>query len=85
MIILLYFDWVGGLSELKDLNEKIKKSCEDEKVKYMGIYGPLNLKWNYVWIFEVESYEDFIRMAHNIHRHPKMPHHIAEILIPQNI
>lgn len=85
MIILLYFDWIGGLSDLKDLNEKIKKSCEDEKVKYMGLYGPLNLKWNYVWVLEAESYEDFIKMARNIHRHPKMPHHIAEILIPQNI
>ena len=85
MIILLYFDWNGAVSELKDFNDKIRKCCEQTGVKYMGLYGPMNQKWNYVWIFDAGTYEEFLGMARQFHRHPKMPHHIAEILMPQNI
>lgn len=85
MIILLYFDWVGSVVELKEFNEKINKSCERVGVKCNGLYGPMNQKWNYVWMFEAETYEKFLEMARHLYRHPKMPHHIAEILMPQDL
>jgi len=85
MIILLYFDWLGSKTELKEYNEKIRRSCEELGVRFRGTYGSMNAKWNYVNMFETESYDMFLEMGRRVSRHPKMPHHIAEILIPQEI
>jgi len=85
LIVLLYFDWVGSVTELKELNEKIKTVCDQGGVRYLGLYGPMNQKWNYVWMFDARTYEEFGNAARQVHRHVKMPHHIAEILIPQDI
>jgi hypothetical protein len=85
VIILLYFDWTGSWTELKELNEKIRQSSEKSGVKCLGLYGPMNVKWNFVWIFESKSYEEFLEMARHTYRHPRMPHHVAEILMPQII
>jgi len=85
VIVLLYFDWTGSWNELKDFNEKIRESCEQTDVVYKGLFGPMNVKWNFVWIFEAGSYEEFLDMAKHTYRHPKMPYHVAEILMPQDI
>ena len=85
LIILIYFDWMGNRTELKEYNEKIKQACGKFGVHYLGIYGPMNLKWNYVNIFETDSFDRFLQMGRQVPRHPKMPHHIAEILFPQEI
>lgn len=80
MIILIYFDWTGSRKELKDWNERIIESCKNIGVKYMGLYGPHNKKWNYVSIFESESYDKFLEMGKKVIRSTSMPHHISEIL-----
>lgn len=85
MMILLYFDWIGSSKELKDWETKIRGSCEKTGVEYVGLYGSMNEKWNFVSIFKTDSYDRFLEMGTNVVRHPKMPHHIAEVLIPQDI
>jgi len=85
MIILLYFDWAGSRTELKEYSEKITNGCEKTGVRYMGLYGPMNVKWNYVGVFEAESYDRFLEMGRQVKRHPKMSHHITEILMPQKL
>lgn len=84
MIILLYFDWAGTRKELKEYNEKIMKACEEADVALLGLYGPMNVKWNYVMMFEADSYDRFLKMGKNVSRHPSMTHHITETLIKQN-
>ncbi|MGD2200090.1 MAG: hypothetical protein PVJ38_00485 [Candidatus Bathyarchaeota archaeon] len=83
MIVLLYFDWVGSSKELKAWETKIQESCEKTGVEYMGLYGSMNEKWNFVSIFKTNGYEKFLEMGKNVVRHAKMPHHIAEVLLPQ--
>lgn len=85
MMVLLYFDWVGSSKELKAWEAKIKESCEKTGVEYMGLYGSMNEKWNFVSILKAEAYGDFLAMGKKVVRHQKMPHNIAEILLPQNL
>jgi len=84
LIILLYFDWTGTTRELKSWEEKIKSSCQKTDVDYTGLYGSFNEKWNFVCIFKAETFENFLEMGRHVVRHPNMPHHITEILMPQN-
>jgi hypothetical protein len=84
-MILLYFDWVGTPKELKAWESKIRDSCEKTGVKYLGIFGSMNEKWNFVSIFETDGYDRFLDMGKSVVRHTKMPHHIAEVLIAQKL
>ena len=85
MLILLYFDWVGSTKELKAWEDNIKEACEKVGVTYEGLYGSFNEKWNFVSVFKSESFEMFIEMGRGVVRHHKMPHHTAEILMPQKL
>jgi hypothetical protein len=85
MIFLLYFDWNGGKRELAEWNSRIKESSEVEGVKYMGLYGSLNEKWNHVSMFETESFDSFLGMVRKVGRPPQMTHYITEILMPQKL
>jgi len=84
MIILLYFDWAGSRAELREYNERIREACEETGIKFLGLHGPMNVKWNWVNIFETEGYDQFLEMARKVRRHPKMTHHVTETLIPQD-
>lgn len=84
MIVLLYFDWTGTTRELKSWEDKIKESCQKTGVEYKGLYGSFSEKWNFVSIFKAETFDNFLEMGKHVVRHPKMPHHIAEVLMPQN-
>ena len=85
MLILLYFDWVGCSKGLKEWETQIIEACEKTDVEYKGLYGSMNLKWNYVSIFEAEAYESFLAMGKKVARPRKMPHNIVEVLLPQNL
>ena len=80
--ILLYFDWVGSRKELREHDAKLRKSCEDTGVEYMGLFGSMNQKWNFVWMFDVKSYDHFMEMTSKIPRSLMMTHYITELLIP---
>ena len=84
MIVLLYFDWTGTTRELKSWEDKIKESCQKTGVEYKGLYGSFSEKWNFVSIFKAETFDNFLEMGKYVVRHPRMPHHIAEVLMPQN-
>ena len=85
MIILLYFDWVGGHKALKEWETKIREACVNSGVEYEGLFGSMNKKWNYVSIFEAEAYENFLAMGKKVVRPQMMPHNIVEVLLPQNL
>ncbi len=82
MKILLYFDWVGSRGELREQDSKVRKSCDATGVQYDGLFGSMNQKWNFVWIFDVKSYDHFMEMTAKIPRPLMMTHYVTEILIP---
>jgi hypothetical protein len=85
MKILLYFDWTGTRKELKDHDKKMQKSCLDTGVEHQGLYGSMNEKWNFVWIFEANSFDHFMEMSWKVPRAPQMIHYITELLIPARL
>ena len=85
MIFLLYFDWNGSKRELAEWNSRIKESSEVEGVRYIGLYGSLNEKWNHVSMFETESFDSFLSMVRRVGRPHQMTHYITEILMPQKL
>ena len=85
MKILLYFDWVGTRKELKEQDKKMQKSCDETGVEYLGLYGSMNEKWNYVWLFEAKSFDHFLEMSSKVPRPIHMTHYITELLIPINL
>jgi len=85
MKILLYFDWAGTRKELKDHDKKMQESCLDTGVEHQGLYGSMNEKWNFVWIFEANSFDHFMEMSWKVPRPPQMSHYITELLIPQRL
>jgi hypothetical protein len=82
MKILLYFDWVGSRKELKEHDKRMQKSCEETDVGFLGIYGSMNQKWNYCWLFDARSYDHFLEMTAKVARPPQMTHYITELLLP---
>ena len=85
MLILLYFDWLGSSTELKEWENKIGEACVNNDIEYKGLFGSLNEKWNYVSLFETEVYENFLAMGKTVVKPQKMPHNIVEVLLPQNL
>ncbi|HUS79217.1 MAG TPA: hypothetical protein VM050_11235 [Patescibacteria group bacterium] len=85
MRILLYFDWSATRKELKEWEDKIKVACDETKVTYMGLHGSMNEKWNYVGMFETDSFDEFQVMARKVPRPKYMTHHITEILMQINL
>jgi hypothetical protein len=82
MKILLYFDWSGTRMELSEHATKMKTAAEDTGVSYMGVYGSMNQKWNYVYVFEANTFDHFYSMAQKVPRPVQMTHYITELLIP---
>jgi hypothetical protein len=82
MKILLYFDWTGTRKELKEHDIKLRQSCKDTGVEYTGLFGSMNQKWNFVWLFDAKSYDHFMEMTQGVPRPPQMTHYITELLIP---
>ncbi len=85
MIILLYFDWAGSRKELKEWDSKIAEACKVDDIKYLGLYGSINEKWNYVCLFDASSYDGFLEMARKVPRRPFMTHYITELLLNINL
>ena len=77
MKILLYFDWAGTRKELNNQDKKMKKSCNETGVKHEGLFGSMNAKWNYVWIFDAKGYDHFLEMARKVPRPVHMTHYIT--------
>jgi hypothetical protein len=85
MKILLYFDWIGTRKELKEHDKKMQKSCIETHVEHEGLYFSMNAKWNYVWVFEANSFDHFLEMSSKVSRPVHMTHYITELLIPTRL
>jgi len=54
MIVLVYFDWNGTYEQLK-ADEPLKKACEKHGAKYMGLFRPEQVRWNYCRVFKADD------------------------------
>ena len=76
MLILVHFDWFGPIADLKELEEKIRKKCDEtEGLEFKGRYGPHNKKYHWTFIFKAKNYTiwndltvDYVR-DYNVHTH----------------
>lgn len=60
MIIQICFQWETVTEGLKEGYEIVKKTCEEEDgVEFMGLFSPYNERWNWVYMFKVDSWERF--------------------------
>ena len=71
MIILWYFNWRTPPGEdkwkgLKDYYEKVKKAFDQSGVKFVGPYAPLGDRWNFVWMFETESFDKYMEVFRSV-------------------
>lgn len=58
MIIEICFQWETITEGLREHYEIVKKTCEEEDgVEFMGLFGPLNERWNWVYMFKAESFD----------------------------
>ena len=57
--VVRYFDWDGPRDTVKEYGKNLEKACEKSKVKFWGIYGPAQDKWNFVAVLEAETWNDF--------------------------
>jgi hypothetical protein len=59
-IVQVLFQWKGITDGLKEDYEKLKKAINEvDGVKFLGLYGPTNERWNWVYIFEVKERHKF--------------------------
>jgi len=56
VLLLKYFDWSGGREELMDWMKEWQNRCEKHNVKYWGLYGPTQVKWNWCLVLEGDDY-----------------------------
>jgi len=85
MKILLYFDWAGTRKEVAEHAAKMEAAAKETGVTYLGIYGSMNQKWNFCYMFDAKSYDQFMDMAKKIPRPIQMTHYITELLIQANL
>jgi hypothetical protein len=45
----------------------------------------MNAKWNYVWVFQANSFDHFLEMSRKVPRAVFMTHYITELLIPSRL
>ena len=75
MIGLIYFDWNGPRGSVSEYGELLKKACEKTGVKFKGIYGPHNDKWNFAAMVEAEDHAGLLKAFSEAGgMHEKMPH-----------
>ena len=59
-IVQVFFQWKGITEGLKVHYDAVKKVCGDEEgVKFLGLFGPYNDRWNWAYMFKAESWEKF--------------------------
>jgi hypothetical protein len=58
----MHVDWFGTAEELKEIDETVKKVCaETDGVEYKGRYSPLERKFHWTYVYELED-EDYGKM-----------------------
>jgi len=60
----------------------MQESCRETGAGHEGVYGNMNAKWNYVWMFETNGFDHFLEMSRKFPRPVYMTHYITELLIP---
>jgi hypothetical protein len=83
MILFIYFDWTSTKKELEKWNQQVIEACKKNGLKYLGLFSPMGQKYNYVWMIETDSADNFINGAKKLNRPKAMTHFQTEFLIPK--
>ncbi|MBN1682057.1 hypothetical protein JW865_00705 [Candidatus Bathyarchaeota archaeon] len=59
MIIINYFDWQGTKDSLMRWVEAVNRESEHNRVKFIGLYGPSQVRFNWAFIYEAGSQEHY--------------------------
>ncbi len=62
MIVINYFDWSGTRDGLMGWVEAVRAECERQGVRLRGLYGPSQVKFNWCFIHEADSQDQYTRV-----------------------
>lgn len=82
MIVINYFDWSGTRDGLMRWVEAVRSECEKQKIKFMGLYGPSQVKFNWAMIHEAETQERYQRTWRNLTIPTEVTHQVIHYLWP---
>ena len=66
MLVISYFDWSGTREGLMGWVEAVRAECEKQGVRLLGLYGPSQVKFNWCFIHEVDSQEQYTRTMRSL-------------------
>ena len=82
MLVLVYFDWNGTYEQLKAQDEPLKDACAKHGAKYMGLFRPPQVPYNYCRVFETDSQDKMPKIWKEVLPMEHMGHNITQFLWP---
>ena len=82
MIVINYFDWSGTRDGLIKWVESVRSECESNDIKFMGLYGPSQVKFNWSLIHEVKSQEHYNKTWQNLAMPVEVTHQVIHYFWP---
>ena len=83
ILIINYFDWSGTRERLSAWVEAIRDQCEEHNVKFIGLYGPSQVKFNWAMLFESSSQDKFNKTWRELKMPPEVTHMILHYFWPE--
>ena len=82
MLVISYFDWSGTRDGLMGWVEAVRSECEKHGVELLGLYGPSQVKFNWCFIHEVDSQEQYIRTMRSLTMPAEVTHQVIHYFWP---
>ena len=83
MIVINYFDWSGTRDGLMKWVEAVRSECENSGIKFMGLYGPSQVKFNWSIIHEVTSQEQYHMTWQSLKMPVEVTHQVIHYFWPE--
>ena len=82
MLVLVYFDWNGSHEQVEEENKLLNKACDKYGAKYIGLFRPSQVKWDYCHVFEADGEKTMTKVWNEIMSPRPMGHNVAHYLWP---
>ncbi|MCW4049739.1 MAG: hypothetical protein NWE89_08380 [Candidatus Bathyarchaeota archaeon] len=82
MLVINYFDWSGTRDGLTRWVEAVRSECEKAGVKFMGLYGPSQLKFNWSMVHEVHDQAHYHRTWQGLTIPAEVTHQVIHYFWP---
>lgn len=82
MIIITYFDWSGTREALVRWIETVRSESGTQNVKFMGLYGPSQIKFNWALIQEAPSQQHYHKTWENLTMPAEVTHQVIHYFWP---